>query len=258
MTGAAGWLALFALWAALPLPASAATSPAAPDTAGRFVYREARVEGRAHRFAVWLPPGFAARADWPAIVFLHGSGECGTDGERPTHIGLGPELRENPGRWPFVVVFPQKPHEYEEWEERERIVFAVLDRARKEFRIDRGRVALAGMSQGGHGVWMIGARHAERWSCLVPVCAYGRARSIAPRVARLPVWAFHGLRDDIVDPMESRLVMAAIRTEQEKLGLGALDSRLTLFGEANHNSWDPAFDEPELPAWILRHRAPVR
>lgn len=236
--------------------AGAAHAPdalAAPDTAGRFLIRTVHVGRQAHRFSVWVPPGFESRREWPAIVFLHGSGECGSDGERPTRIGLGPELIEHPHRWPFVVVFPQKPLEVEEWEEREAIVLAALDRARREFRIAPGKVALAGMSQGGHGVWMIGARHPERWSCLVPICGYGRSRSVAPRIARLPVWAFHGMRDDIVDPMDTRLIMAALRTEEERLGLGALDSRLTLYDEANHNSWDPALDEEELPGWILKH-----
>lgn len=242
----------------LALSLLAAVSTAAPDApaaTGRFVTRQVHVGREPHRFAVWLPPGHTTERPWPAIVFLHGAGECGTDGIAPTRIGLGPELIEHPERWPFVVVFPQKPLDTEEWPEREAIVLAALDRARREFNLDE-RVALAGMSQGGHGVWMIGARHPERWSCLVPICGYGRARSVASRIARLPVWAFHGLRDDIVNPMDSRVIMASLRAEEERLGLHAKDSRLTLYDEANHNSWDPALDEPELPEWILRHRPP--
>ena len=235
------------------LAATLESSSTTPADTGRFVERQVHVGREAHRFSVWLPPGFESRRDWPAILFLHGAGECGTDGVKPTKIGLGPELMEHPGRWPFVVVFPQKTLEVEEWEEQEATVLAVLDRARKEFRFDE-RVALAGVSQGGHGVWTLGARHAERWTCLVAVCGYGRAKTTASRIARLPVWSFHGLRDDVVDPMNTRLIMAALRTEEEKLGLGAIDSRMTLYDEANHNSWDPAFDEDELPGWILKHR----
>jgi hypothetical protein len=55
--------------------------------------------------------------------------------------------------------------------------------------------------------------------------------------------------------MNTRLIMAAVREEEEKLGLGSSDSRMTLYDEANHNSWDPAFGEEELPGWILKHRA---
>ena len=238
--------------AATPIDSVARTGAPA-DTAGRFVQRQVTVDGELHRFAVWLPPGFAARATWPAIVFLHGAGECGRDGTAPTRIGLGPALSARPGRWPFVVVFPQKPRPEEEWEERERMVLAVVDKARKEFKIDPQRIALAGLSQGGHGAWMIGARHPERWSCLVPICGYGRARTVASRVAHLPVWAFHGLRDDLVNPEDSRQIAAEIARERERLSLPLDDVRLTLYPEANHNSWDPAFAEPELPGWILGH-----
>lgn len=241
--------------ALLTAPAPADTAP--PDTSvGRYVQRRVWVGGESRAFSVWLPRGFASRASWPAILFLHGAGECGSDGRRPTGIGLGPSLDASPSRWPFVVVFPQKPQPNEEWEERESLILAVLDHAQSEFRIDKRRVALAGLSQGGHGVWMMGARHPERWSCLVPICGYGRAATVASRVARLPVWAFHGLLDDVVNPDDSKQIAKAIVREREQLGLDLDQVRLTLYPEANHNSWDPAFAEPELPGWILGHVRP--
>jgi predicted peptidase len=221
--------------------------------AGRFVDDSVRVAGERHRFAVWLPPGYGARRAWPAILFLHGSGECGTDGRKPTVIGLGPALEKRPDAWPFVVIFPQKASDQEEWEEREDLVFAVLDHARRRYHVAKGPLAFAGMSQGAHGVWMIGARHPERWSCLVPVCGYGRERTISRRVARLPVWTFHGLRDDLVNPDDTRHIAAGIEAERARLGLDTLETRITLYPEANHDAWDPAFAEPELPRWIASH-----
>ena len=232
-------------------PGFAAAADSPPDSAGRFEFRTTKLEGETHRYAVWLPPGYSREREWPAIVFLHGSGECGLDGEKPVKVGLGPALGAHPRRWPFVVVFPQKPREDEEWEERESLVLQVLDRARREFRIARERVALAGISQGGHGAWAIGARHPDRWSALVPVCGYGRWRTIAPRVATLPVWAFHGLRDDLILPDDSRQIVERLVEERRRLGLPIEGARLTLYPDANHNSWDPAFAEAGLPAWIL-------
>ena len=231
-------------------------SPAGAEGKG-FVVRELTIGGALHRYAVWTPPDYDAARAWPCLVFLHGSGEWGDDGEKPTRIGLGPQLAAHPERWPFVVVFPQKPTEEEEWEEREDVVLAALDSVRRDYAVDSTRIALTGMSQGGHGTWYLGARHARRWSCLVPVCAYGRARSVAPRVAALPVWAFHGLRDDLVNPEDTRLIVGEIRARRARLGHPPSDSlvvRMTLYPEANHNAWDPAYSEPELPRWILAQR----
>jgi predicted peptidase len=135
-------------------------------------------------------------------------------------------------------------------------VLRIWDHARREFRVDESRSALCGISQGGHGAWFIGARTAARWTSIVPICGYGRARSVASRVARTPVWAFHGLRDDVVDPADSRTLVSAIRAERERLGLDPAEARLTLYAQANHDSWDSAFAEPELPGWILS-RAPA-
>jgi predicted peptidase len=236
----------------LPLLAALATggTGAAPADSGRFVYRSVRIGHESHRYAVWLPPGHASQRTWPGIVFLHGSGECGTDGEKPTRVGLGPALQAHPERWPFVVVFPQKPIEDEEWEEREPIVFGVLDDAAKHMAIDRTRVALAGMSQGGHGTWLIGARHPSFWVCLVPICGYGRARAVERRAVSLPVWTFHGLRDDVVEPGDTRKIVAGLREQRAAQGLDPDAVHMTLFPDANHNSWDPAFAHDSLNVWL--------
>jgi len=232
--------------------AAPARAGAAPDS-GALLVREVRLDGQAHRFAVWRPPGHETLASWPAIVFLHGSGESGDDPMAPTRVGLGPVLIAHPERWPFVVVFPQKPSEQHEWEEHEDLVRAALAAAVREFRVDPERVALVGMSQGGHGAWVLGARDSSRWRALVAVCGYGRARTIARRVASLPVWAFHGLRDDLVDPRDTRDIVDAVRRARRDRGLDPGEVRITLFPDANHNSWDPAFAEPDLPGWLVAH-----
>ncbi len=239
---------------ALPVFAVAAAlgqGGAAPSAAGRFEYRTVKVKGTAHRFAVWLPPGFEKGGPKrPAILFLHGSGESGTDGERETKIGLGPALEAHPERWPFVVVMPQKPTADEEWWEHEDLAFAALADAAKVYGLDEDRVALVGMSQGGHGTWMIGARHPGRFRCLVPVCGYGRAQTVATRLRRTPLWCFQGLKDDVVLPYETQEIVRWLREFEQHEGIDSTLVRATFYPDANHNSWDSAFAEPELPVWI--------
>lgn len=243
-----------ALFVALPLLAVAlvlSEPGGAPGAGGRFEQTLVKVRGETHRYAVWLPPGWTRDArSWPTIVFLHGSGECGRDGEAPLRIGLAPALRAHPERWPFVVVFPQKPTADEEWWEHEDLVFAALADAAGKFGADPGRAALVGMSQGGHGVWMIGARHPERWRCLVPVCGYGRAQTVATRIRNVPVWCFQGLRDDVVPPRETQEIVRWLHELKRSGGLDTTNVRATFYPDANHDSWDPAFAEEALPGWI--------
>jgi predicted peptidase len=237
-----------ALCVSVVAPASAVPQPA--STA--FQLRHLRVKGDSMAYAVWLPPGYGRSRAWPCIVFLHGSGECGTDGLKQTWQGLGPELQAHPERWPFVVVLPQKPRENEEWEEYEDLVFGALEAVQKECRLDPDRVALTGISQGGHGAWMIGARHPGLWSCLVPVCGYGRALTVASRVARLPVWAFQGAKDDVVDPRETQGIVAELA--RLKKGRGLAEPRLTLYPDLGHGCWAAAYADSALPSWMLEQK----
>ena len=234
--------------------ASASAGPQSASTA--FQVRHLRLKGDSMAYAVWLPPGYDRSRAWPCIVFLNGSGECGTDGLKQTWQGLGPALLAHPERWPFVAVLPQKPGADEEWEEREDLVFAALKAVQRSFNIDPERIALTGISQGGHGAWMIGARHPGRWSCLVSVCGYGRASTVS-RAWRLPVWAFQGLKDDVVDPRESQGIVAELRERQKAAGLTADDpraARLTLYPDLGHGCWAAAYGDSTLPAWMLEQR----
>lgn len=230
---------------------------AAPEKGG-FIDDSVSVGGQVHPLRVWLPAGPSSGERRPGIVFLHGSGESGSDPGAPTRVGLGPALDREPGAWPFVVAFPQKPTEQEEWVEHEALVLAVRERLVRIHRADPERIALVGMSQGGHGVWFLGARHPHLWSCLVPICGYGRGRTLGTRAAPLPVWAFHGLLDDVVDPRETRELVRWARERRAQLGLDPAGIRMTLYPEVNHGCWDPALAEPGLPAWILAARAETR
>jgi predicted peptidase len=225
----------------LIMPGCAGSPDGGPQEGGRLLDRSLN----GSRFAVWLPPGFDSRQSWPLIVFLHGKGECGTDGRRQTEVGLGPALRSHPERWPFLVLLPQKPDQDSAWEDHRGMVEAQVNDVRREFGFDEQRLYLTGLSQGGHGTWAIAAMDPGAWAAIAPVCAYGDP-ALGVAVTGLPVWAFHGGRDDIVPPERGRVLVEAALAAG-----GSPEPRLTIYPEANHNSWDRAYAEEELPAWFL-------
>lgn len=211
-----------------------------------LAWRSADTERGPVRYAVLLPAGYSHARTWPAILFLHGKGECGTDGVRPTHVGLVPAALANPDRWPFVIIIPQKPTQESAWIDHEAMVMAVLDDAGRELPIDAARIYLSGLSQGGAGTWDLAASHPELFAAIAPVCGYGDPASLAPALRAMPIWAFHGEKDDIVAPERTRAIIAAIERA------GGTPSA-TYFPDANHNSWDAAYATPELPRWLLGH-----
>ena len=82
----------------------ASVSPAAETG---FLNRTIAVDGVDHRYVVYVPRGFNAATQWPVILFLHGSGEAGTDGLLQTELGLPRAIRRHQERFPAIVVMPQ-------------------------------------------------------------------------------------------------------------------------------------------------------
>lgn len=235
-------------------------------TSGEFVERSVDVGGVTHRYQVFAPASRAGGPKPPVILFLHGSGERGSDNRRQTEVGIGAYVRRHVADFPAIVVFPQAP-EGSEWNQVVDVVLAQLDAATREFGGDPDRTVLTGLSMGGFGAWDIALRQPRRFAALVPVCgglvAPGRPSmnvasvadeadpyaAAARKLRDVPVWIFHGAKDDTVPPEFSRRMAAAFKETD------ARDARYTEFPDASHNSWDPAYlDTPDLWPWLFAQR----
>jgi predicted peptidase len=212
-----------------------------------FLLRRVEVDGAPRPFRLYVPDGYSDQAAWPAVLFLHGAGERGSDSVTPTKVGIGPHLDS----YPAIVVFPQCPAE-SHWSapEARAIAAAALDQTESEFRIDAKRVALTGISMGGAGAWLLASQQPKRFARLAPVCAWlsSRAKKDLPAfvetIAHIPTWMFHGDADNVVPVDESRLMFAALR------GAGA-DVQYTELPGVAHNSWDPAYGSSGLLDWLI-------
>jgi len=201
------------------------------------------------------------------LLFLHGYGECGIDGEKHLGVGLPAAIKKDPERWPFVVIAPQKPVFNSEWEDHEPAVLAMIDRSIKEGYIDADRLAITGLSQGGHGTIYFASHHPELFTAAAPVCGYVERRiskeqtrlsdngaqeddpavvEAAKSLAQLPVWLFHGGSDSVVPVSESRSLRGALETIKG-------DVRYTEVPNTDHNVWDTAYGDSGLAQWLISH-----
>ena len=248
-------LAGFACHAARP----GGTTPAATG----FVARTTTVDGMLYRYQVFVPRGTDRGARPPIILSLHGAGERGMDGQLQTMVGLGPVVRGRAESFPAVVVMPQAPSDSVWSGAPARAAMQALDAALLEFHGDSARVYLTGLSMGGYGTWQLALEYPGRFAALVPVCAGVRPPSgfssirvapvpsdaqdpyayVAARLASMPVWLFHGAEDRAVPVTESRNMAEALRR------VGA-PVRYTEYAGVGHNSWESAYNEPELWRWL--------
>jgi predicted peptidase len=187
---------------------------------------------------------------WPLILFLHGAGERGANLARVKVHGPPKVVREKPD-FPFVVVSPQCPSG-QRWDNE--VLLALLDDVLKKHRIDAKRVYLTGLSMGGFGTWNLGLTHPDRFAAIAPICGGGDPLLLLladPRKSRalksLPVWAFHGARDPVVKVAESERMVEAMRQ------VGAHEVKLTIYPDAEHDSWTETYNNPALYDWFLAH-----
>lgn len=228
-----------------------------------FLNRSLDFQNAVYRFTLYLPEGFR-RDDhkrWPIILFLHGRGERGAEGMWQTQIGLPAAVRDHPERWPFIIVMPQCP-QYHYWTDPDMMAMAMaaLDQETAEFHADPARTYLTGLSLGGYGAWELARAYPKRWAAIA-IAAGGIFWSYAPErwheiatlpaeyaraVGRTPVWVFHGSLDPVVPLREDELLYSAF-----KAGDGHF--RLWIYQGLGHDCWFRAFNEPDVPRWLLSH-----
>jgi predicted peptidase len=114
---------------------------------------------------------------------------------------------------------------------------------------------LTGLSMGGYGAWSLGTMHPERFAALAPICGGGELISVllssrdkSQALNTIGIWAFHGAKDPVVPVEESRRMVDAVKRA------GVKDVKLTVYPEAQHDSWTETYNNPELYRWLLEHQ----
>ena len=195
---------------------------------------------------LFLPKTYGAEASqrWPLILFLHGAGERGSDLELLKLYGM-PKIVETWTDCPFIVLSPQCEAD-SWWTFKVDALNALLDEIIAQYVVDVSRIYLTGLSMGGHGTWMLALAYPDRFAAIAPICGRGN-QSIAARIKDVPVWAFHGAKDDKVPLNESIRMVDALKA------LGS-EVRFTVYPDGGHDSWTETYDNPELYEWFLQHR----
>jgi predicted peptidase len=219
---------------------------------GRFTTTLTRQVGL--DYLLFLPQDYRASGEtrWPLIVFLHGAGERGTNVQLVAVHGP-PKIVRQDASFPFIVLSPQCP-EGSSWNVE--TLNALLDETIARHAIDPKRVYLTGLSMGGYGSWAWASANPERFAAVVPICGGGDPMPVRlssgarrERLARLPVWAFHGAKDTVVTLTESQRMVDTY----QMIGNSA---RLTVYPEAGHDSWTDTYGNPALYEWLRQQALP--
>ncbi|WP_413998516.1 prolyl oligopeptidase family serine peptidase [Flavobacterium sp. W1B] len=191
-------------------------------------------------FALHIPKD--TKEKQPLIVFLHGSGEKGSDLEKVKTHGPFKYLKNN--EIGAYVLAPQCL-ENEYWDEE--TLYRLILKIQKENNIDPNRIYLTGLSMGAWGAWNLAFAHPEMFAALVPIAGFvDRVPMIENcKVKNIPIRIFHGLLDDVVNVDYSISIYKKLKSCNPNI-------ELTIFDDANHDSWSRVYDSKEIYDWMLQ------
>jgi pimeloyl-ACP methyl ester carboxylesterase len=89
------------------------------------------------------------------------------------------------------------------------VVCEILDSLAREFSLDTNRFYVTGFSMGGSGTWEIIMRFPGRFAAAIPMSG-GADPAYASNCAGVPIWVFHGTRDQLVNIQYSRAMIDAL------------------------------------------------
>jgi predicted peptidase len=183
------------------------------------------------------------------VLFLHGMGERGADLELLKLHGI-PKVIAQGTDFPFIVVSPQCP-DNSIWTNELEALHALLDAVIENFNVDLSRIYLTGLSMGGFGTWHLAATYPSLFAAIVPICGgttpfVGFPESIKV-LKDVPVWAFHGAKDEVVPLQGSQELVDVLKAHQGNV-------KFTVYPDTYHDSWTQTYENPELYEWRLQQK----
>ena len=177
----------------------------------------------------------------PLVIQLHGAGErgCGKEDLAKVDVhGFSKLLKSS--EYDCIFVMPQCPVD-SFWAARVESIVRFVCQLAEEYNVDKDRIYLTGLSMGGYGTWYTAMARPDLFAAIAPVCGGGMAWNAG--VLKMPVWAFHGAEDTVVNPMQSDEMVNKLKS------LGA-DVTYTRLEGVGHNVWDYTYND-ELMNWLL-------
>lgn len=212
------------------------------------------------KYRIYAPPELSSVTNKvPLVLFLHGSGECGTNNWSQLVHGVGGLVGWcRHSKTPAVVLAPQAPprsvwspvfftEATAKMPRRTPPLIAALDGLLDEtierYPVDPKRVMVTGISLGGYATWDLVERYPGRFAGALPVCGAGDPARTA-EAAKTPLWIFHGERDPNVPNRFDRKMVSR---------LWDLDApvRYQEYPDCGHGIWGAVYGDEKVMKWLF-------
>jgi predicted peptidase len=240
-------------------------------------------------YRLFVPQNYDPKEKYPLVLYLHGSGERGTDNRQPLDIEQFAQRFYSPeaqAAHPSFFLVPQcpwevlggdprgeywvnnfetypdgTPHPGFSWTSYSTADYPVstslsavtnlIPSLLNEFSIDSSRLYATGWSMGGDGTWDLLMRNPGLFAAGIPVAGMGDPTQAA-QLANTPLWVFHGRDDTATDPEAARTMVSAVQAQGGNI-------RYTEYADGNHYTVAEdgrVYQEPGLMEWLFAQRLP--
>ncbi len=181
----------------------------------------------------------------PLVIYLHGKGNRVLTKE---HLGFAEAVvkPENFGQRPCIVFAPQCPDENGWQGATGDAVMKTLKDMMRHLPIDEDRVYLTGYSMGGYGTFAFLNQDSRMFAAGIPI-AGGANVAIARELKKTPMWIFHGEKDDVVKPDDSRAIAKALEKMKAPV-------KYTEFPGEGHGIGGKIFSDPAVHTWLFAQK----
>jgi len=195
-------------------------------------------------YLLYLPEGYNnSDQNFPLLVYLHGKSHRGNDLNKLKGYGL-PRLIDKGNNYAFIIASPQCP-DTTYWA-RVNWFDSLYSDLTSKYRIDPNRIYLTGISMGGYGSWQAALDFPDRFAAIVPLCGGCSDSTDLCSIKDLPVWTFHGTKDNIVPIHETEYIV-------ERLKKCGSNVRFTRIENAGHDITSE-FENKEIYDWLIQQK----
>jgi predicted peptidase len=219
---------------------------------------------------LYVPPEsvIAPDVERPLILFLHGSGESGTNNTAQVNDNINFLLSRSKTNGAFLYA-PQTNAGWGSGTILDR-VNSMIDQALIQYPVDPTKIYVTGLSMGGGGTWNMLSRFPDRFAAGVPICAVWPSGSFnAAEVGEIPIWAFHARDDSVVPVTATRDVLntllsvageplptypplpPATVTSDFNYASSVLDLKYSEYRFGGHGIWGRVYFNPGLYEWMF-------
>jgi predicted peptidase len=238
-----------------------------PSVRGEFVKEVLDVPGYGQLpYNILFPKDYNGRREYPLFLFLHGAEERGNDNTAQLkHVAPIIASAENQKKYPAILVFPQCPaNDFWSSVDRESTDFRpmntdkttaagmkaeqLLENIIAEYKIDKDRVYINGISMGAYGTYSILARHPDLVAAGIGVCG-GANLDLIKSYQHIPLKIFHGAQDDVIPVQYSRDLA-------NQLDILSAPVIYTEYPELKHDIWNKVYEDPTTLNWLFDQKKP--